>query len=86
MDNRHRTDRPPLGVDALGPLVNLQPLLRHLGIPEELQRHPDKVSLDLLQLLSHLVRRDHAVKDVARLDALGRHEAVVVVKRFDYGI
>jgi hypothetical protein len=56
---------------ALGKLINLQALLRHLRILQEPQRHPYKMPLDLVQLLGNLLGRDELVKDVAGLDPLG---------------
>src|SRR5690625_5050656 len=72
-----------LRVDALCPRVDLQPSLRHLGVPQERLGHPDQVALDLGQLLPCVLGRHELVVDVARLDAARRQISVVVVKRFD---
>ena len=37
-----------LGINTLRKLINLQPLLRHLCILQEIQRHPHKMPLNLI--------------------------------------
>lgn len=73
----------PLGINTLGELVDLQAGLGHVRILQEVHRHPDQMTLDLVQLLADVHRILHAVEDVACLDALRRQELVVVVESFD---
>ena len=42
------------------------------------------MSLNLIQLGSNLVRRDHLVVDMARFGAFWREEFVIVVEVFDF--
>lgn len=73
-----------LRVNALGISIDLQPLLRHLGIPQEFQRHPDQVTLDLIELLPHFFRRHEGVVEMALLEFLvAREEGFIIVERFD---
>lgn len=73
-----------LGINTLRPSVNLQTLLGHLSIHQELQRHPHKMSFDLIELLADLFGWDHAVEDVACFDAFRGQEGSVVVECFDW--
>ena len=64
--------KPKSSVDTLSELVDLQPRLRHVGLLQEVQRHPHQVALDLVELGPDVLGRHHAVEDVSRLDALRR--------------
>jgi hypothetical protein len=73
----------PSSEDTLGKLVDLQPLLRHLGVLQEVERHPHEMALDLVQLRTDILGRNELVEDMPGLDPLGREEVVVFVEGFD---
>ena len=75
-----------LGVDTLRQGVDLEAPLRHLGVPEELEREPDEVAPDLLELLAYVLGGQELVEDVARLDAPRGQVAVVVLECFDCSV
>lgn len=72
-----------LGINTLRIRIDLHPPLRHLGILEEIQWHPDQMAFDLIQLLPHLGRRHVWVVQVALFDIVLGKEVLVVVEVFD---
>ncbi len=75
-----------LGIDTLRIGVDLQALFCHGGIAQKVQRHPHQVTLDLIQLLPHLLGRHERIVQVALLElVVAREEGFVVVPRFDCG-
>jgi hypothetical protein len=54
-------------INTLSISINLQSLLRHISILQKVQRHPNKVSLDLVQLLAHHLHRLVHIVQVPRL-------------------
>lgn len=73
-----------LRIDTLRVRIDRQPLLRHLRrILEEAQRHPDKMSLDLVQIASDVLIGHVWIVDVALLPVAAGQEVLVVVERAD---
>lgn len=70
-------------INTFCPGVDLYPCLGHFRVLQIVQRHPDKVALDLIQLLADVIRRQESIKDVACLDTLWRQVGGVVVKGFN---
>ena len=73
-----------LRIDTLCVSIDLQPLLRHLGILQEVQRHPDQVPLDLVELLPDLVRGHERIVEMPLLEfVVFGQEGLVVGEGFD---
>ncbi len=73
-----------LSVDTLSVRINLHTLLRHLGILQKVQRHPDEMALDLVEFLADLLRGHEGVVEVALLVFfVFREEGLVVGEGFD---
>ena len=73
-----------LSIDTLGISVNLQPLLRHLRVLEEIQRHPYQVPLDLIEFLPDFFGGHEGVVEMALLElVVPGEEGGVVVEGFD---
>ena len=70
----------PSGKHGLGELIDLQSLFGHLGILQEVQRHPHQVPLNRLELGAHVLGRQEPIVDVPSLDAFGWEECVVFLK------
>ena len=74
-----------LRVDALRVRIDLEPLLRHLGVSEEVERHPDQMPLDLIQFLPYFSHRHVGVVEMSLLEfVMSWEEAGVVFKGFDW--
>lgn len=71
------------GINALRVRIDLHPPLRHLGSHQEIQRHPNQMTPDLIQFLPHLGSRHVRVVEMALLDVVSGQEVLVVVKGFD---
>lgn len=56
----------------------------HLSVFEEFQREPDEMTLDLIQLITHILGRNELVKDMTRLDTTWREETIIVLESFDW--
>ena len=75
---------PCLRIDTLGISINLQPLLRHLRIPQEIQRHPNQMPLDLIQFRTYLVGIHKGIMQMALFEfAVAGEKSGVVVEGFD---
>ena len=73
-----------LGIDTLGVGIDLQALLRHLRVLQEIQRHPYQMPLDLVQFLSDLLGWHERIVQMSLLElVVAREEGAVVIKRFD---
>ena len=76
-----------LGIDTLRVSIDLQSFLSHFRIPQKLQRHPNKMPFDLIELLSDLLRRHVRIVQVALfVFAVFGEERLVVVEGFDCGM
>jgi hypothetical protein len=79
----------PSRIDTLRLLVDLQPLLRHLSITQEVEGHPHEMSPDSTELLLDLVDRHVLRADVEMallvlfVDLGIRSEFLAVLKDFD---
>ena len=74
-----------LRVNALGVRVDLEPLLGHRGIPEEIQWHPDQMPLDLVQFLTDFRHRHVGIMEMALLElVMPWQEGRVVCESFDW--
>jgi hypothetical protein len=75
---------PRSSVDTLRVSIDLQPLLRQLNIPQELQRHPDQMSPDLVELLTDDF---YGLEPVVQMPGFARtlsaKESIVVFKVLD---
>ena len=73
-----------LSIHTFRPLVDLQPLLGHLRILQEIQWHPHQVALDLVELGTDLFRVGVGVVKVALLElGVFGEELFVVFEGFD---
>jgi hypothetical protein len=78
----------PSCIDRLRELINAQTLFSHLCLTQEIQRHPDQMSLDLVQLLPHLLHRNILPEQMSLLivlvDLWIRLKRIVLLEGFDY--
>lgn len=73
-----------LRVDTLSVSVDLQARLSHIRVLQEIQRHPDQVALDLVQLLAHDLHRLVKIVQMTSLTrSLGTEESVIVLETLD---
>ena len=74
-----------LSIDTLRIRIDLHALLRHFGIPQKLQGHPNEMPFNLIELLSDLLRRHIRVVQVALFEfAVFGEEGLIVIEGFDY--
>ena len=52
------------GINTLSVSVDLQPFLRHLSILQKVQRHPNQMPFNLVELLSDLLRRHKRIVEM----------------------
>ncbi len=80
-----RESHPRLSVDTLGISIDLHAFLRHLCIPQKIQRHPYEVTLDLVQFLANFFSRHEGIVKMTLLELVVlRQEGFVIVEGFDY--
>lgn len=73
-----------LGINTLRIRINLQPRLRHLRLTQEIQRHPNQMPFNLIQLLPHHIHRLEHIEQMPGLPTpLSAQKLVVVLKRLD---
>ena len=73
----------PLSIDTLRISINLQSLLRHRCILQEVQRHPHEMSLDEIEFLADFFARHEGVVEVALFElVVAGEEGFVVVEGF----
>ena len=71
-------------IDTLSVSIDLQALLRHLGILQKVQRHPDQMPFNLVELLPDLLRRHKRIVEMPLLVILVfGEERFVVGEGFD---
>ena len=64
-------------------LINRQPRLSHLSILQKIKRHPKKMPLNLIQILTHNANRQKRIVQMALLNRFSRRELVVIIKGLD---
>ena len=67
----------------LGVSIDLQALLRHILIFQEIQRHPYQMASDLIQFGSDFWRRDVFIVDVTLFDVFSRSKVIVLFEGFN---
>ena len=73
-----------LGVDTLRVSIDLQAFLRHLRILQKVQRHPDQMALDLVELLPDLLRRHERIVEMPLFElAVLRDKGLIIRECFD---
>lgn len=76
-------------IDTLGVCVDLQALLRHLSFAQEVKWHPNKMTLDAIELLFHFLQRSLHIDKMALLVAVFilqlRKVLFVVLESANYG-
>lgn len=67
----------------LGNLIHSQARLCHFGILQEIQRQPNEMPLNEIQLLPHILNRHIGIEQMPFLPGSPRSEIIIILERFD---
>ena len=82
--HHHQCPNQSSSVNTLRIRIDLQPLLRHLGVLEKVQGHPDEMAFDLVEFLPDFRRGHEGVVEVALFElVVFGDEGLVVGEGFD---
>lgn len=72
------------GVDTLRVRIDLQTFLRHLRVLQKVERHPNQMALDLIELLPDLLHRHERIVEVPLFELVVlRDKRLIIGEGFD---